>query len=101
VAEFQTGWFVESLLTELVVALIVRTARPCVRSRPGRLLLYSTIGVAVAACVAPIIPGAALLGFVPLRAPVLATLVGVTAAYAVTVELFKANFYRHRRSVSP
>ena len=33
---FRTGWFVESLLTELVIALVVRTRRPFFRSRPGR-----------------------------------------------------------------
>ncbi len=32
--EFRTGWFVESLLTELVIALVVRTRRLCFRSRP-------------------------------------------------------------------
>ena len=35
VAVFRTGWFVESLLTELVIALVVRTRRPFFRSRPG------------------------------------------------------------------
>jgi P-type Mg2+ transporter len=38
---FRTGWFVESLLTELAVALVVRTRRPFFKSRPGRLLLVS------------------------------------------------------------
>ena len=33
---FRTGWFVESLLTELVIALVVRTRRPFWRSRPGQ-----------------------------------------------------------------
>jgi len=33
---FRTSWFVESLLTELVIALVVRTRRPFFRSRPGR-----------------------------------------------------------------
>ena len=41
--EFRTAWFVESLLTELVVALVVRTRRPFFRSRPGRFLLWSTV----------------------------------------------------------
>src|SRR5262249_36591271 len=31
---FRTGWFVESLLTELLIALVVRTRRPFYRSRP-------------------------------------------------------------------
>ena len=41
---FRTGWFVESLLTELVIALVVRTRRPFFRSRPGHVLLWSTRG---------------------------------------------------------
>jgi hypothetical protein len=32
---FRTGWFVESLLTELGVALVMRTRRRWYRSRPG------------------------------------------------------------------
>jgi P-type Mg2+ transporter len=36
--EFRTGWFIESLLTELAVALVVRTRRSFYRSRPGRWL---------------------------------------------------------------
>ncbi len=33
--QFRTGWFIESLLTELVIALVVRTRGPFFRSRPG------------------------------------------------------------------
>jgi hypothetical protein len=32
---FRTSWLVESLITELVVALLIRTRRPFYRSRPG------------------------------------------------------------------
>ena len=38
-AEFQSGWFIESLLTELVVALVVRTRRSAFKSRPAPMLL--------------------------------------------------------------
>jgi Mg2+-importing ATPase len=41
--EFRTGWFIESLLTELVIALVVRTRHVFFRSRPGKLLLVSTL----------------------------------------------------------
>ena len=41
--EFRTGWFIESLLTELVIAIVVRTRGVFFRSRPGTLLLTSTI----------------------------------------------------------
>ena len=42
VSVFRTGWFVESLLTELVIALVVRTRRPFFRSRPGRWTLLAS-----------------------------------------------------------
>lgn len=40
---FRTGWFVESLPTELAIALVVRTQRPFFRSWPGELLLATTL----------------------------------------------------------
>ncbi len=40
---FRTGWFIESLLTELLVLFVVRTYRPFYKSRPGRFILVSSI----------------------------------------------------------
>ncbi|HTO63464.1 MAG TPA: magnesium-translocating P-type ATPase, partial [Bradyrhizobium sp.] len=65
-ALFRTGWFIESLLTELVVALIVRTNRPFFRSRPGRLLWVSTLIVSLLTLAIPYLPGVEFLGFTPL-----------------------------------
>ena len=67
--EFRTGWFLKSLLNELVIALVVRTRRPFYRSRPGNLLLGSS------ACV------------------IMLALVGLTLAYVLVVELAKNSFY--------
>jgi Mg2+-importing ATPase len=91
--QFRTGWFVESLLTELVIALIVRTRRPCYRSRPGRLLWYSTLGIAILTLALPYLPFSGLLGFTPLPLPVLALLLGITALYGVAAEVTKRIFY--------
>jgi Mg2+-importing ATPase len=70
-AVFRTAWFVESLLTELVIALVVRTRRPFFRSRPGSLLLWSTILLLPLALGLPFLPHAELLDFVPLSGPLL------------------------------
>ena len=35
---FRTGWFVESLVTELATVLVIRTYRPFYRSAPGKYL---------------------------------------------------------------
>ena len=48
-ALFQTSWFMLSLLTELGVVWSLRTRKPAWRSRPGRLLIVSSIIVAVLA----------------------------------------------------
>ncbi len=93
---FRTGWFVESLLTELLIALVVRTRRPFWRSRPGRLLLWSTIAVALLTCSIPYLPGAHLLEFVPLPPALMLTLGAIALAYAAATEVLKASFYRRR-----
>ncbi len=93
--QFRTGWFIESLLTELFILLIVRTRRPLFRSRPGRLLWVSTVLVGAAGLVLPYIPGlGAAFGFVPLPALMMALLMTITLLYIVANEAAKRAFYR-------
>jgi Mg2+-importing ATPase len=91
--EFRTGWFLESLLTELVIALVVRTRRPFYRSRPGNWLLISTVLVIIVALLLPYLPWSPVFGFVPLPAPLLLSMIGLTLAYVLAVELAKKAFY--------
>jgi Mg2+-importing ATPase len=88
-ALFRTGWFVESLLTELAIALVVRTARPLHRSRPGRVLLAITLALVPVTVAIPYLPIAGMLGFVPLPGSLLAALLAITAAYVAAAELLK------------
>jgi Mg2+-importing ATPase len=91
---FRTSWFVESLLTELVIALVMRTRRPFFRSRPGRLLLVSTLVLILVAVVIPYLPFVRSFGFVPLPGVLLAAIAAITALYVVATELAKHWFYR-------
>ena len=91
---FRTGWFVESLLTELVIALVVRTRRPFWRSRPGNLLMWSSIAVMALTFAIPYLPHADMLGFTPLPSSVLVALVGIAGLYVGSTELLKVVFYR-------
>jgi Mg2+-importing ATPase len=93
---FRTGWFVESLLTELVIALVVRTRRPFWRSRPGNLLLWSSFGVMALTFAIPYLPYASLLDFTPLPAGVMLSLIAIAALYVGSTEILKASFYRRR-----
>jgi Mg2+-importing ATPase len=101
---FRTAWFVESLFTELVVALVVRTERPFFRSRPGTLLLRSTLGLIVLSFLIPYLPFADAIGFVRLPGSLLATIAGVTMLYVVATEFQKRWFFARlarRSSLSP
>ena len=93
---FHTGWFVESLLTELAIALVVRTRRRPWRSRPSPGLVWTTLAVAVLAFALPYLPIASWLGFVPAPAAMIAAIVAITLAYVVASELLKVVFYRDR-----
>lgn len=90
---FRTGWFVESLLTELVIALVVRTRRPFYRSRPGKLLLGSTLVLIPLTFVIPYLPFAELIGFVHMPIAVVGAVAGITVAYVLATELLKRRFY--------
>lgn len=92
--QFQTGWFIESLLTELAVALVVRTRRRFFRSRPGTLLWVITLVVAIFTIALPYLPIAPVLGFTPLPAWVTAALVVLTGIYVLFAEIAKDFFYR-------
>jgi P-type Mg2+ transporter len=92
--EFQTGWFVESLMTELFIVLVIRTQRPFFRSRPGTLLLVATLVMAGTTIFLPYTPLGALFGFVPLPPLFVLLLLGITGAYLVANELVKGWFFR-------
>jgi len=93
--EFRTGWFIESLMTELVIALVVRTHKPFYRSRPGRLLWWSTVAVAVLTIALPYLPIVnTLFSFVPLPPTTMLLLIGITALYVTVTEIVKKWFYK-------
>ncbi|MBI3175290.1 MAG: magnesium-translocating P-type ATPase [Chloroflexi bacterium] len=91
--EFRTGWFIESLLTELMIALVVRTRGLFFRSRPGNLLLVSTLIVVGITLVLPYLPFNFLFGFIPLPAPLILAVLGLTALYMAVTEITKRFFY--------
>jgi Mg2+-importing ATPase len=99
-AEFRTGWFVESLLTELVIALVVRTRHLCFRSRPGTLLLVSTVSVIGMTLALPYLPISVVFGFVPLPASLMLTMLGLTALYVLVAECAKKYFYSRMEHVN-
>jgi Mg2+-importing ATPase len=98
---FQTAWFVESLITELAIVLVVRTRKTFWQSRPSALLVWLTAGTFIVAVATPALPYAAWFGFVPLPLPIMAGLLTITLIYLIASEATKHRFFsdRHRRSM--
>jgi Mg2+-importing ATPase len=92
-AAFQTGWFIESLATQVLVIFVIRTRRSPLASRPSRTLALTAGLTVVAALALPFTPLAKPLGFVPPPALLFAVLPVMVVAYLTAVELVKRRFY--------
>ena len=93
-AQFHTGWFVESLATQTLVLLIIRTAMNPLRSRPSRPLIATTVSVVVIGIYLPFSPLAGVLGFSPLPARYFAFVAVATVLYLGLVEAAKRRLFR-------
>lgn len=91
---FQTGWFIESILSAGVVVFAVRTRLPFRRSRPSRAMLAVTGFVMLITLWLPYSPLAGLMGFVPLPLTYLLVIFGIVALYFLSAEFAKRWFYR-------
>ncbi|MGO9173534.1 MAG: magnesium-translocating P-type ATPase [Rhodomicrobium sp.] len=89
---FHTGWFVESLSTQVLVIFIIRTAYP-LRDPPHPALVTSTLLAFAVAVALPYSPLAPWLGFVPPSAALMGALALVTIAYLVLVYFVKRWFF--------
>ena len=92
---FQTGWMLESVISAVVVMLIVRTARPFLKSKPSKKLLLAIVGIVILLIAIAYSPMNVYLGLISLPFKAFASLLAISFVYAVTAELLKKNFYRH------
>ena len=91
---FRTGWFVESMATQVLVIFVIRTRRNPLRSRPAAGLLLSSGAAVLLALLLPLSPLAPYLGFAPLPPLYFGLLVVLVSAYLLMVEGGKRWFYR-------
>jgi P-type Mg2+ transporter len=94
-AQFQTGWFVESLATQALVVFIIRTRGAFWRTRPHPVLATLSIGVVAAGVVLPWMPMGAWFGLVRLPFSFYVFLVAAVGGYLALVEVVKRLFYRY------
>ena len=91
---FQTGWFVMSLASQVLVVFAIRTRRPFFQSQPNGFLLATAGGVVALACALPFLPIAAWFGLVAPPVSFFFYLTGATLTYLAIVEFAKSVFYR-------
>jgi len=89
-AQFQTGWFLESIATQILVIFLIRTRRVPWRATPAHIaLIVTSLGALAAALFLVVGPLQYLFGFVPLPWPLMGAMAAVTAAYLATAETAK------------
>jgi Mg2+-importing ATPase len=93
---FRTGWFVESMATQVLVIFVIRTRLNPLRSRPNRWLVLTSVAVLAVALALPFSPLAPVLGFAALPAIYFAWLAALLLAYLLAVEVAKQWFYKRR-----
>jgi Mg2+-importing ATPase len=92
---FQTGWFVTSFITEVLVVFVIRTRKiPFWRSKPSLPFLTTCLAVVAIGLYLPFSPFAVYLDFTPLPALYFGFLMAITVTYLIVVEAGK--FYLNK-----
>jgi Mg2+-importing ATPase len=91
---FHTGWFIESMATQVLVIFVIRTRRNPFRSRPNPWLIACSVTVVAVAVLLPFIPAGVHLGFVAPPAVFFLILAAMLLFYLLAVEGMKQWFFR-------
>jgi Mg2+-importing ATPase len=93
-ALFQTGWFIESITTQVLVVFAIRTRRLFFRSKPRAFLVVMALGTVAVAVVLPFLALGRWFGFVAPPPLFFVYLISATSAYLALVEITKRLFFR-------
>ena len=92
---FQTGWFIESFITQSLVIFLIRSNKSFFKLEPANKIvvisMFSAIIVALSIALSSL---GHYFGFSPLPPIILFVIVGIDICYFITVELVKKVFYR-------
>lgn len=86
---FRSGWFTESLITQVMILLIIRTRFHLWQSRPGKWLLLITTAVVLLAVLLPYLPFSSYFELYPLPGGMLAGILLIAALYLISAEGIK------------
>ncbi|UEM13804.1 magnesium-translocating P-type ATPase [Bradyrhizobium barranii subsp. barranii] len=89
-AQFQTGWFVESISTQILVIFIIRSRRmPWRANRPHTILVATSFGALIMGVGLALGPWGQLFGFTAPSAALVATIFAIAVTYLVCAEIAK------------
>ena len=92
---FQTGWFVESLVSQTLIIYIIRTNKiPFIQSWPSKTLLIATLSIVAIGCYLPFSPLAGALKFSPLPLLYWGILSIMIVIYFILTQTIKTWFNR-------
>jgi Mg2+-importing ATPase len=101
-ALFQTGWFVESLLSQTLVVHVIRTERvPFLQSRPSRALLATSVVICLVGAWLPLSPLSGALGFVGLPRMYWLILPFLLIVYLALAQALKGSSHAPSEHYSP
>ncbi len=90
---FQTGWFIESILTELFILFIIRTHKNFFKSKPSTILLLLSILGLVVTILLPYSPLNKELGLFPLSITQLSLMLFIVFCYVTTADILKKWYF--------
>jgi P-type Mg2+ transporter len=89
---FRSAWFLESLLTEVIIIYVIRTRKTIFSSHPSLFLVVLSVTVLIVAGLFIYLPYFSIFGMVALPSPVLITVLSIALLYALTSEMLKRKF---------
>ncbi|MFB7570744.1 magnesium-translocating P-type ATPase [Streptomyces sp. NPDC056165] len=96
---FQSGWFIEGLLSQTLIVHMIRTRKiPFIQSRASVPVMVMTAAVMAFGIALPFTPLGASIGLQPLPAVYFPWLIGTLLAYCVLTQLVKTWFIRRFNS---
>ena len=95
IATFRTAWFLESILSEIMIVFSLRTHLPFFKSMPSSLLIGSSIAISlISVGILYFQPISSIFEFVPLRTTVLGMIALVLVGYFTINEIGKRIFFK-------
>lgn len=92
---FRTGWFLESLCTQLLVIHIIRTAKvPFIESKSSQFLTFTSVYIITIGLIIPFTPLGKYFGFVAPPPLYFVALICIVATYLLVIQMVKNMFIR-------